>query len=481
MKEFLFEFYGYTVFFYSLALILSYVALAWLAEISILRSKRNFNATYTKRIMEKSPYTPGVSIIAPAFNEEKTIVDNVYSLLAQDYPMFEVIIVNDGSTDQTLEKLIEEFQLVEVPYAYVERIHTKPFRRLLKSTNPAHYRLIVVDKENGGTKADPVNAGVNASSYPWFINMDADCILDRDAIYQCVLPVLYQDDVIAVSGAMAISNGCKIKRGEILEHRPPHTPAPLFQTLEYMRSFLVGKLGWSTINAMPNVSGGYGLFNRDVCIAAGGYSPDSFAEDMDMLIRMIGYCCEFKRPYRVVQIPVTCCWTEGPSTLRVLYRQRVRWGRGLIQTFSRHRRAIFNRKYKRMGLITLPWVGVFEFLAPFIEGLGFITFVYLAFTGGVNWHSALVMFLAIYTFCFALSLVVIFYDYTLGGSYRKFSSYLWLVGASLLEPFLYHPLIVFFSLKGYCDYIVQTKAVWGVMTRKGSDNKVKGEEKVATA
>lgn len=159
MKEFLFEFYGYTVFFYSLALILSYVALAWLAEISILRSKRNFNATYTKRIMEKSPYTPGVSIIAPAFNEEKTIVDNVYSLLAQDYPMFEVIIVNDGSTDQTLEKLIEEFQLVEVPYAYVERIHTKPFRRLLKSTNPAHYRLIVVDKENGGTKADPVNAG----------------------------------------------------------------------------------------------------------------------------------------------------------------------------------------------------------------------------------------------------------------------------------------------------------------------------------
>lgn len=307
-------------------------------------------------MIDTSPYTPGVSIVAPAYNEERTIVDNVNSLLSQDYPLFEVIIVNDGSRDKTLELLIENFSLVEVPFAYVEYIHTKPYKRLFKSTNPEYKRLIVVDKENGGTKADAVNAGLNASSYPYFINTDVDCILSKDAIAQCIQPILESRDVIAVSGMMTSSNGCTVKNGRIVKRLPPHTPWALFQTLEYMRSFLVGKMGWSTINAMPNVSGGYGLFDKKIVIAAGGYSSDSFAEDMDMIIRMVGYCCDFKRKYRIVQIPANCCWTEVPATLTTLSRQRIRWGRGLIQTFMRHRRFIFNYKYRRLGMVTLPYV-----------------------------------------------------------------------------------------------------------------------------
>ena len=212
IKDLIFYFYGYVVFFYSMGLIISYVILMWLAEIGIFRKKRGPLSLYTKQIIEKSPYTPGVSIIAPAYNEERTVVNNVNSLLGQDYPTFEVVIVNDGSTDKTLDLLIEKFELVEVPFAYVEYIRTKPYRRLFKSTNPEYRRLVVVDKENGGTKADAVNAGLNASSYPYFINIDVDGILTRDAISQCIIPILQDDHVIAVSGIMAVSNGCKVEK-----------------------------------------------------------------------------------------------------------------------------------------------------------------------------------------------------------------------------------------------------------------------------
>lgn len=384
-----------------------------------------------------------------------------------------MVIVNDGSKDSTLEKLIDNFKLVEIPFDYVELIKTKPFKRLFKSTDPKFDKLIIVDKVNGGTKADAVNAGLNVASYPYFINTDVDCILARDAIYQCILPVLDKEHVIAVSGAMAMSNGCKMKDGQIEEAYPPHALIPLFQTLEYMRSFLIGKMGWSAINSMPNVSSGYGMFDRKIVIAAGGYSPDSFAEDMDMLVRMVGYCCDFSLPYQVIQIPQTCCWTEGPPNIKVLSRQRIRWGRGLIQTFAQHKRFLFNKKYRQLGLVTLPYLLIFEFFAPMIEFVGILTLIFLAFTGAVNWNTAIVIFLAIYAFCLTLSMVVIFYDYTLGGSYKKLKAYLWILLAAMLESFIYHPMVVFFSLKGYWNYFIKKKAVWGEMTRKGFSVEVK--------
>ena len=467
MGDLVLYFYGYVIFFYSMGLVISYVLLMILAEIGIFRKKFHHIPEYAKYMIDTSPYTPGVSIRAPAYNEERTIVENVNSLLGQDYPLFEVVIVNDGSRDKTLETLIENFSLVEVPFAYVEYIHTKPYKRLFKSTNSQYKNLIVVDKENGGTKADAVNAGLNASSYPYFINTDVDCILATDAITQCIQPILESNDVIAVSGMMTASNGCKIKDGKIIERHPPHSFWALFQTLEYMRSFLVGKMGWSTINAMPNVSGGYGLFDKSVVIAAGGYSGDSLAEDMDMIIRMVGYCCDFKRKYRVVQVAANCCWTEMPSTLKILNRQRTRWGRGLIQTFVRHRRFLFNRNYKQLGMITLPYVFIFEFLAPIIEFIGLFVFIYHAFTGAINWQSAIVIFLGIYTFCLILAMVVLFYDYTLGGTFKKARSYMWIFCAAILEPFIFHPFVIFFSIKGYFNYIFRKRAVWGEMTRKG--------------
>lgn len=468
MKEIILYGYGYLVFFYSMALMASYVMLTLLAHIGIRKSHYAMLRDSTNHLFLTSPYVPGVSIIAPAYNEENTIVTNVKSLLSQNYSKFEVIIVNDGSKDSTLQKMIDYFDLTVVPYNYHQRILAKPFKNMYISRKAEFFRLRVVDKVNGGTKADPVNAGLNVARYPYFINTDVDCILSKDAIMKCIRPMMEMKDTIAVSGVMTMSNACIVKDGELVEYRVPISPIPLFQTLEYMRSFLVGKLGWSAINAMPNVSGGYGMFDTKVAIAAGGYSSDSLAEDMDMLIRMIGYCCDFNRRYRVVQITETCCWTEGPSNVRLLYRQRSRWGHGLIQTFGKYWRMIGRRRYRQLGLITMPYLLIFEFFAPFIEIIGLTTFIYLAFTGGVNWSTAIIIFAVMYIFCFLLSIIVVYYDYT--QTKRKSLSYLRLILAAMLEPFIYHPMIVVFSLCGYMRFIFKKKIVWGEMTRKGFAN-----------
>lgn len=466
MWELILIFFGSIVFLYSMLLMASYVMLLIFSYQYSSRYKQ-WSADYIRHMMQSSPYVPGISIVAPAYNEERTIIDNVQSLLRMDYPNFEVCIVNDGSKDRTLELLINTFDLVEVPFEYVEKVHCAPFRRLYRSANNKYARLVVVDKVNGGTKADAVNAGLNVITNPYFINTDVDCILSRDALYHCVFPVVSDSTIIAVSGTMSMSNGSTIKDGELVKVRPSSRLLPLFQDLEYKRSFLVGKMGWSKINAMNNVSGGYGLFSTQVVIDAGGYSSTSFAEDMDMITRMVAYCCDFHRPYRVVQIPHNCCWTEGPSTLRMLFRQRIRWGRGLIQLMWEHRRLLFNRKYKRLGLITLPYTFTFEFLAPVIEAGGLVFMVYLAFTGGINWHTFFVTFFAIYTFSFMLSTFVVFYDFILGKSYTRTVSYLKLLVGSLFEPFIYHPIIVVSSLIGYYNFITGRKAVWKAMERRG--------------
>lgn len=472
MWEFLLFFFGYVILGYSLLLIVSYVMLLVFAYKYSFRY-RQWSNKYICNMVQSSPFVPGISVVAPAYNEEKTIVDNVRSLLKMDYPNFDVCIVNDGSKDRTLELLIETFEMVEVPFEYVEHVHSAPFKRLFKSINPAYARLMVVDKVNGGTKADAVNAGLNVISNPYFINTDVDCILSRDAMYQCIFPVIQNRHIIAVSGTMSMSNGASMSNGEIVDLRPSSRPIPLFQDLEYKRSFLVGKMGWTRINAMNNVSGGYGLFSTEVVVNAGGYSSTSFAEDMDMLTRMIAYCCDFNRPYRVVQIPHNCCWTEGPSNIKMLYRQRTRWGRGLIQLMWEHRRLLFNRKYKRLGLISMPYTFLFEFLAPIIETVGLGMTVYLAFTGGISWFSFFVTFLAIYAFSYMLSTFVVFYDYILGSSYTSRMSYLKLLLAAAFEPIIYHPLIVISSLVGYFRYITRQKAVWVSMERTGMKHKKK--------
>lgn len=461
-------FYQYLVFLYGLIITVIYISQAVLGYFNILRAKTYHTLKEESLLRDYPDILPGISVVAPAYNEEVIIIDNVNSLLSLEYPKFEVVIVNDGSKDKTLELLIDKFELVQIPFPYIEKVRCQQVKRVFKSTNHLYEKLTVVDKVNGGTKADAMNAGVNVAKYDYFINTDVDCLLAPDTLTKVILPVLDSKiHVIAVGATMRMVNGCEVEHGIIKRVRPPKKIIPTFQETEYLRSYLLSKMGWSVINSIPNVSGGFGLFDKNVVINAGGYDPLSHAEDMDMLLRMIAYQREKKRKYKVVQIPDTCCWTEGPPNLKVLSRQRTRWGRGLMQIFIVHRRFIFNHRYRQMGLVIMPYALLFEFMAPIVEFMGYFFMVFLMVNQQVNFNTFWLMLFFVYLIGVTMSLVTIFYDMMVKKHYKSFGEYLKLVLFSSFEAIFYHPFIVFFSLRGYWQFLTQKNFQWGAMTRHG--------------
>ncbi len=465
----IYSYFEYFIFFYSSLMLLSLLMLGIFSCVKLWRFKI-YNSKQDDEFLMNSRLTPGISIIAPAFNEERTIIDNVKSLLTLEYPTFEVIIVNDGSTDRTLELLIKEYDLEETTYAYMERIKTAPFKRILKSRNPTFSKLTIVDKVNGGTKADASNAGINASQYPYFICTDVDCILERKTMLKMIKPILNSKNrTIAVGAVLRMSNSCDIKDGVITRVRAPRRLIPRFQELEYMRSYLFGKLGWSFINCIPNVSGGLGLFDKEIAMNAGGYDGKSHAEDMDLLTKMVIYMCNSKQKYTVDYIPVSCCWTEGPHNLTILARQRMRWATGLAQIFTVHRKVFFNPQYPKLGFVVFPYIFIFEFLAPIIEATGLFWFLLILIKGDVNWSTIMFMFLYVYSFGIAISSMVIFMDYLVKRQYKTYAEIfsLWII--SLVEGFIYHPFIIYFSVAGYIKYFTTKDIRWVTMTRQGFD------------
>ncbi len=461
-------FYEYFVFFYGLVLFLSYLLLVFLSMFSIRKYlKRN---TYTDNdAIIYSPIAPGISVIAPAYNEELTIISNVHSLLTLNYVRFEVIIINDGSTDKTLELLIDEFKLVRVDFAYDEKITTRPVKGFYKSTEPAFSKLLVIDKENGKSKADGSNAGINASSFPYFVCTDVDCILHKDTLVELIRPVMQEPKrrAIAVGAPLRMANSCDFEDGELIRMRPPKSMLPRFQEVEYIRAYMLSKMGWSLINAVPNVSGGLGLFDTEIAIQAGGYNYQSFAEDQDMISRMIRYCCEQRIKYAIRYIPKTLCWTEGPPTLKVFIRQRTRWGQGLLQLIVQHIRVFFNPRYRRLGMIVYPYNFFFEFLAPIIELTGIIYMIILGVLGLINWPYALLILAFAYSYAILMSVIAILWDQLTFRNYRTWKEALALCAMPLFEIFFYHPLVLFCAIRGYIFYMIGKRHVWGDMQRRG--------------
>ncbi|MCH5234232.1 MAG: glycosyltransferase family 2 protein [Muribaculaceae bacterium] len=468
----LYYIFSYIVFFYTLGAMIFLVCLAvgsYRAQKALLVNQPDDDTIrYT---LKSSPITPSVSIIAPAYNEEKTILDNVYSLLGIYYPNYDIIIVNDGSKDKTLDLLIEEFKLVKVPFINQKKVTSKPIKAVYKSTDEQFSQLTVVDKEPGGHKSDSVNAGLNVCYSKYFVNTDVDCIIEPMALYRMMWPIINSHDtMIGVGATMLMLNGCIIEDGRVVEAKVSNNPLPAFQQLEYMRSFLVGKMGWSSINTLPNISGGFGLFDTDVVIKSGGYDPVSFAEDVDMLLRMVTYMENSGRKFRIAQIPQVCCWTEGPFTPRLLFRQRIRWARGLCEIVSNHRKLFFNYKYKKMGAMTLPYIFTYEFMAPIIEATGFIFMIWLVLINAVNWNTAFVIFGMIYFFSLSLTFLVLVYDFLNKTVHWKstWKAYLKLIIAGITEPILYHPFTTVCSLIGYFNFLRNSGKVWKPIRRKGA-------------
>ncbi|SHL57306.1 Glycosyltransferase, catalytic subunit of cellulose synthase and poly-beta-1,6-N-acetylglucosamine synthase [Chitinophaga jiangningensis] len=478
------------VFVYGLAMLFIYALLALLSNIGVRLFKKRSKYTDYSLLLD-SPLTPGISVIAPAFNEGVTIISNVRSLLTLNYTRFEVIIINDGSTDDTLQKLIDEFEMVEVDFAYNERIITRPVRKFFKSTNSAYDKLLVIDKVNGKSKADASNAGINAAAFDYFLCTDVDCILEKDTLSRMIHPFLNEfqnktkevgepcpecgyvhivEDstrVIASGATLRIANSSEVDEGVMVRVRPPSRYLPRFQEMEYIRAYVLGKMGWSMINAVPNVSGGLGLFDKEIAIKAGGYDHQSFAEDMDIVTRMCGYMLDNNLKYAIRYIPTTQCWTEGPPNMKVFSRQRTRWGRGLAEIITIHRHLLFNPRYKQLGLVVLPYNLLFEFLAPIIEALGLVSIIWLALTGQINWPYARILLLFVYLYSVMITTLALCWDQITYPYYKTTREVFGLTLMAFLEPFIYHPLIVFYALRGYWFFLIGKKTSWGNMQRQG--------------
>ncbi|NGM61374.1 glycosyltransferase family 2 protein [Sphingobacterium sp. SGG-5] len=459
--------------FFGIYCMLLFLVYLMLFRMSLLSIRQNLQKKAYRRpqTLVESEISPGISIIAPAYNESITIVNNVRSLMTLFYPRYEVVIVNDGSKDDTLQKLIDEFDLIPIDFAVDYLVPCKEIKSIYKSKDISHKRLTVVDKVNGGSKADAVNAGINVSAFPYILNTDVDCVLANDTLTRLMEAVLdAQNRVIAVGATLRMSNSSYIDSGTLVEAALPEPLLARFQEMEYIRSYLLGKMGWNYLNCIPNVSGGLGLFDKEILIASGGYDPKSLGEDMEMITRMCITMCDNNQKYEVKYIPQTLCWTEGPDSLRMLIRQRVRWARGLMQIIRTHRKVFFNPEYKRFGMIVFPYNTIFEFLAPIVEVLGIFIYIYLISIGHINTKMALLLLGFVYVFSVFLTSFSILLDNYVFKYYNRRRDIVRLCITAFLEPFLYHPLIVYSSLKGYVQELFGKKHAWGEMERKGITN-----------
>ena len=325
-------------------------------------------------------YEIPISLMVTAYNEEPVIVESIRSLLQIDYPEYEIVVVNDGSKDNTLDVLIKEFDLVSLPVTVRQRLPHKPITAVYRSRK--YPKLRVIDKDNGGCKADASNAGFDACIYPLVSPLDADTILEPDTHRLLVQPYLENPTTIAVGGAVRIANGCEVKEGVLVKIGLPsfRKPLVLFQILEYLRAFLFVRVGWDAVNALPIISGAIGLFDREMVVEVGGYSRNTHAEDLEIILRMHLYCIENNKPYRISNVPDANCWTEAPETYKVLRKQRVRWHQGFVECLWFNIKLLFHRKGGILSWISIPFQIVFEALSPFLEISGYIsTFILFAF------------------------------------------------------------------------------------------------------
>ncbi len=456
----------YGIFLYSLLLSISFIFLG-LFSIGETKDYLHKNQFTDYRLLASSEHVPSVSILAPAFNEGKTIVENVKSLLAIFYTNLEIIVINDGSKDDSLEHLIKEYDL-ELTDIFVNAIiPTKEIKGIYKSRKKIYKKLLVIDKENGG-KADALNAGINLSSKDYFICIDVDCILEQDALLKMVKPFMEQTTkrIIATGGVIRVANSCEVEQGKILKVRLAKDYLPRMQILEYIRAFILGRMAWSRLNGLLIISGAFGAFDKEIAMAAGGYSAETVGEDMELVVRMRRYMEEQKLDYVIRYIPDPLCWTEVPNNYAILERQRNRWFRGTFQTLKIHRVMFFNPKYRILGLVSYPYWFIFELCAPIIEFFGFFAFICFAVTGYIDWSFFFVFFFFIICFAYLYSLFAILMEVYSFNQYKRRVDIFRLLLTALSEPFYFHPFIVWSGIRGLINLIVNENG-WGEMTRQG--------------
>ena len=462
MLDYIIQAFHYFSFFYFLSSNLIYLVLNTLAFFQIRSHFRYASLSEDKLLFRTAALFKPVSILAPAYNEELTIIENVRSLLNLNYPDFEVILINDGSRDRTMEVLIETFGLERVDRAAPNHLPTKQVRGVYLSDN--FENLIVIDKENGG-KADALNAGINYSRYPLFAAIDSDSLLEKDSLLKMVRPFLEDSKTVAVGGVIRVVNGSDVKDGEVVRIGLPTGALPLFQIVEYLRAFLFGRVGWGSLNLLLVISGAFGMFNKNVVISVGGYC-ETVGEDIELVVRLHRRMREARKPYRIRYLPSPVCWTEAPDSLTVLGRQRNRWNRGLMDSLWRHRVMFLNPRYGAIGLISIPFNLVVEGLGWVFEFFGMGLFIVSFALGTVEPRFAVAFFSVSILLGVIVSVSALLVEEF---SIRRFPNVrmvLVLILFGALENFGYRQINAWWRMMGTIDFL-RGKKSWGVITRKG--------------
>jgi cellulose synthase/poly-beta-1,6-N-acetylglucosamine synthase-like glycosyltransferase len=455
---------NYLLFFYYFASNIVYLGLMVASIACTIAQQRRLTTLWLDRL-RASTFAPPISILVPAHNEEKNIVESVRSLLALDYPELEVIVINDGSTDSTLSQLREHFELMQTDMLHVSEIPTRPVRGVYMSGTDR--RLLVLDKESSGRKADALNAGLNAASSPFVCAVDADAVLEKDALLRIMAPVLSDPNrVVATGGIVRVVNGTAVEGGVVRRVRLPHNYLEVLQVIEYLRAFLIGRQGWAHFNMLLLISGAFGVFRRDVCRQIGGFRPSAVGEDLDLIVRMHRHMRERKEDYRIGFVPDPVCWTEAPSTLKMLARQRARWQSGLADVLWQNRDMLFNRRYGRIGWFAIPYHWVFEWVAPLIELIGWKTMLIAALTGALNWGFFLQFLLFGYLFGTLISIGSVVIEEMTYHRYNDWRDLLRLIGYCFLEHFPYRPLNSIWRVRGMWEFIAG-RSSWHKIERTG--------------
>ena len=448
---------------YFLCLNLSYLALLALSGAELRAYLRRL-AYGDYDLMLQDPHTPAVSVLMPAHNEAVNIAVSVRGVLNLNYPNFHVIVINDGSTDDTLAVLRSAFSLVATERVIATTLPAKPIRAVYRSLSVPN--LTVIDKENGG-KADALNAGINASRMPYFCAVDADIILEEDALLRVMRPVVEDPArVVAAGGIVRVANGCRLKNARVERPLLPPDPLPMFQVVEYLRAFLGGRTGFSALNGLLIISGAFGVFSKKWALAAGGYRTDTVGEDMELVLSMHRILREMKVDYRVVFIADPVCWTEVPSTSAVLGRQRRRWQRGLLEALRHHRTMLFNPRYGLLGWLSYPFFLFFEGWGPLVELLGLAS-VLLSWALGWTDAAFAVAFLTFSVLLgMVLSLCAVLLEEFSFHRYPRWSDLARMASYALIENVGYRQMNTLFRCLGLWDYLRERKD-WGAMTRVG--------------
>lgn len=400
-------------------------------------------ALYYRLLQSKA--LPPITIIMPAYNEAATIVKSTKYLLLSEYPLKEVIVVNDGSDDDSIPQLIKAFALHKIPVATNNKLPSMPTRALYRSqTYPT---LLVIDKERGG-KSDALNAGIGQATAPFICSIDSDSLLENDALMKIALPTLTsKKEIDAVGGVIRLLKGTKGRIGRIESVSAPSEPIHLIQALEYLRAFIFGRLGFSAMNALLIISGAFGLFRRDLLIRVGGFKTDQLGEDMELVLRFHRTLAENKVPYSIRLIPDTVCWTVTPSTVRELHVQRRRWQMGLAQALWKHKRMFMNPRNKLAGLLAFPYYVVFELLGPFFELFAYLVLPLVLIFGIIDMRITLYLLLAMIWYTISVSLLTISIEQLMIPRFQRIRDLMLIAWGAVLEVFMYRPLNHFWRVE----------------------------------